>query len=450
MLVGGRQGFEQRSRQGIDHQRRLRIALQSEPVDQPEAFEPAELGSNRFNARGLAGCQDDSFRYGQLKEKGRTQQRGLLAGQRLPIDVERELLKEVADVAGRCFAACVEAFDGLDRSGSRLGVGECRLGQAALQARIAATGFDAAGQQLRQILGRTACLRLGPELLGLLALVHRRKRYIGEPCAQIIASGIGEREAIAARQQQMRSGVHIREGLDDGAQDRDVIVPDRHRFVRLRRAQDLLQIVDDQQDRLPAAGRVVCRAGAFEDLAQGIAERRGVLLHRPCPGPTEFTLCFGGKRIQNLVEDGVCPVGIEHHDGLVVWKPVATRAARLDLPSRPMHGSARRCGRRCRPLCPERYRGSAALGACGRRRCAGATGTFCFCRGTLCSQPTSAGFAEAYPGADRSAAIAAQVDPREVPVPALLLLRIAHQSAQERLAGDRGGIADRAHAASSP
>jgi hypothetical protein len=109
LLIALRQSLKQRARQGVDHQRGL-PSFRKEPVDETKALEPAKLRVNRIDADSLAGRHDNRFRHGQFEEKSGAQQRRLFAVQRLPVDLQRELLKEVADVPSRRLSARVEAL----------------------------------------------------------------------------------------------------------------------------------------------------------------------------------------------------------------------------------------------------------------------------------------------------------------------------------------------------
>jgi hypothetical protein len=191
-----------------------------------------------------------------------------------------------------------------------------------LQPGIASASRDAAIEKRSLGLHGIVVPGLSSKLFRLLAVVHRRQRDVRDPAGQILASGIGELEAIAARHQQKRGAAHIRESFDDSARDRDVVVLDGHRVTRLRRGQDLFQIVDYQEDRLLTAGRVVRRARALQEFPEGAAQRRRILLHGHCPPLAELLFGARGKRIQHPVEDVLALVGLVHDHGLMAWQSV--------------------------------------------------------------------------------------------------------------------------------
>ncbi|HEY1299506.1 MAG TPA: hypothetical protein VGF07_03365, partial [Stellaceae bacterium] len=74
--------------------------------------------------------------------------------------------------------------------------------------------------------------------------------HIDEAGGEVVAARIGQGKGVAAGQEQSRFGVGVAEGGDDRGERRGVGGLDRgRRLARLRRLQDLLEVIDDEQNR---------------------------------------------------------------------------------------------------------------------------------------------------------------------------------------------------------
>ena len=332
----GAQGVIQRDRQGagegVGGHLGDRVFLPP-VVHQPQPDQAIECGGGGADAGGLPGRLQRAAGNRQPggEQAGRPQQLGLGGGEGLAVGVKGHALEEgqggvagirrcalvdqALDVGGR-YAVLLVVPDVGHGLGGHLGFADKDgAGEDGLKARIAVGEQLGLMQQGLIHRGRAVLpgqARGAAQLLAPVGLVHGLERNGDEGVRQIVAPGGGQAEAVAAGDQEARFGACAPEGVEDGGEGGAKIRPERRGggIGRARRFQDALQVVDDQQD---GAGV----EGAIEQGLQGIRKLASVGEDGVAPGVDDRPPFRSRQGLAEPVENGEGVVAAEdHHFGV--------------------------------------------------------------------------------------------------------------------------------------